>query len=332
MPLLRINATSQGLMLHGTSKPALDAIARTAPCSGPAIVMVHGYKYTPSDSAHCPHTKIFTQNPRGWPTALGFNQDARNEGIGIAFGWHARGALWQAHQNARALGEHLAEIVLALRAHSPDRPIHVIAHSLGSEIALSALAHLPRNAVNRVILLTGASFVDHALAMLESAAGRTAEVFNITTRENDLFDLAFERLVNTPSSSDSAIGAGINAPNAVTVQLDCPRTLAVLANIGLPVAPSGRRVCHWSTYTRPGVMAAYARLLRAPASLPLKRIEALIPPAAAPRWSRLWPLVCNDATRREARVTLPSLPLALRLKNRIMSASTAPGKQNEHAY
>jgi pimeloyl-ACP methyl ester carboxylesterase len=205
-----------------------------------------------------------------------------------------------------------------------------VAHSLGAQAALAALGHLPAGSVDRLLLLTGASFSSFAEEMLATPAGRTAEVFNITSRENDFFDLAFERLVAAPARGDRTIGAGIAAQNARTLQLDCDRTLAAFARKGFEIAPAQRRVSHWSAYTRPGVMALYAALLRNCGDLPLDSFDADVPSQPAARWSRLaalgrWPAVSLPTH-------LPQLPLALRFGKRIMGPAKLQGKSHGHAY
>ncbi|WP_299832431.1 alpha/beta hydrolase [uncultured Roseobacter sp.] len=287
MPLLRINARDGMLTLHRRATPVPDAVRATRAAPGPAIIMIHGFKYAPESTSHCPHKKIFRDSTRGWPASLGYNTGLPEEGLGIAFGWYARGPLAQVHRRAADLGRALAQLVEALKSAAPKRPVHIIAHSMGVEIALSALGHLPSQAVQRMVLLTGASFTSHAETMLRTQAGRSAEVFNITSRENDLFDLAFERMVAAPARQDRAIGLGIDLPNVVNLQLDCADTLSGLATLGLPIAAPERRVCHWSSYRRPGVMALYSRLLRDPLGLPQARLAQLLPDTPDPRWSRL---------------------------------------------
>ncbi len=289
MPLLRLNATPEGLTLHDTPQPATRRLCTMSTQPGPTIIMVHGYKYRPGDRQHCPHRKIFGPGAMAWPAQLQFGRQQYGEGLGIAFGWDARGPLYRVHRRATALGERLAATIALLRSYAPERPVHVIAHSLGAEMALSALAHLPALSIDRMILLTGASYALRAGNLLGTAAGKSVEVLNITSRENDLFDAAFERLVPATLPRDRAIGRGIDAGNAATVQLDCPVTLAGLRSLGQEIAAPSRRICHWSAYTRPGAMALYARFLRDPHSLPLEQLSRLLPPRSAPRWSRFWP-------------------------------------------
>ncbi|GFE48743.1 hypothetical protein So717_04960 [Roseobacter cerasinus] len=310
MPLLRMNATDQGLHLHHTGADALSQIAEVSQrTGGPAIVMIHGFKYDPHADRHCPQRKLFGAQGANWPHALGFDQSKAGEGLGIALGWSARGPLRQVHRRATRLGLTLAELVGTLKANHPARPVHVIAHSLGSEIALAALEHLPPRAVDRILLLTGASFCGFADDMLATPAGRTAEVFNITSRENDVFDLAFETLVRAQRQGDRALGQGLSRPNALNIQLDCDRSLAALAQFGTPITTPKRQICHWSSYTRPGAMSFYAKLLRQPEAYCFRELQGALPDDQDPRWSRLGlgcPNVdiCHVATESLAAVTL----------------------------
>lgn len=329
MPLLRINATEEGLQHHLGCDPGAQAYEACPAASGPAIIMVHGYKYAPSHPTHCPHRKIFGNCTTDWPRALGFDGLGADEGLGIAFGWYARGPLWQAHRRAAELGQSLATLVETLRDAAPHRPVHIIAHSLGAEIALSALAYLRPGAVRRMVLLTGASFANRAQDMLNTPAGMTTEVFNITSRENDLFDLAFEHLVPTPGVHRTALGRGIDLPNVTNLQLDCLTTLSIIKRLGIAVAAPQRRVCHWSSYRRPGVMNLYARLLRDPEDLLQSKLQQMLPKMAAPRWSRLvgWPPM-TAAVRGMSRTTVAAAAL-LKTKTRSFASATTPGKRKQ---
>jgi alpha-beta hydrolase superfamily lysophospholipase len=117
------------------------------------------------------------------------------------------------HARANEAAFSLANLIRFIRRCTENRPIHIIAHSLGAKVALSVLAHLAPGDVGRMILLTGASHRADALRMLGSPAGRTVEVLNVTTRENDLFDLAFEQLV----PGDGAIGRGLDGHNVLNL-------------------------------------------------------------------------------------------------------------------
>jgi pimeloyl-ACP methyl ester carboxylesterase len=250
MPLLRINATARGLRMHGSPQSVKALLAQAALTQGPVVIMVHGYKYSPFVAGHCPHEKIFAR--AGWPAALG---DTQGDTLFVAFGWHARGAFAGTHATACTQAEQLAQIVTALR---PRGPVHIIAHSLGATLALAALPHLQKGDVGRVVLLSGAAHLELAHAALATPAGRYSDLFHVTSASNAVFDFIFERLMG----GTGAIGRGLLHANAFTVQIDCPETLAHLAELGFPIAPPQRRICHWSSYTREGVMALNTALLR----------------------------------------------------------------------
>ncbi|MEO0937243.1 MAG: alpha/beta hydrolase [Pseudomonadota bacterium] len=293
MPVLRLNARPQGLAIHGSAACADGALRRAAAGTGPIIVMIHGYKYLPGHPRHCPHVSIFKSGAthvQCWPRNLGFGGGDPDEGLAIAFGWDARGALWDVAARAVAAGEVLASAIRILSRAAPHRPVHIITHSMGSEVALSALHHLPRGAVARVLALTAASYRSRAEEALATDAGRTAELLNITSGENDIFDAAFECLVRAPQRGDRALGTGLSARNAVTIQIDCHTTLGALSQLAGPIAAPSRRICHWSAYLRPGVLDFYQTAMRAPERLPLATLQHMLPGARTPRFAHLLPL------------------------------------------
>lgn len=252
---------------------------------GPLVIMLHGYKYLPGTPKHCPHLSLFDPtHPWAWPHQLALTS---MDATAIGFGWCARGNLRQIFDRAGALGSDLAETILRLHQIAPHRRIHVIAHSMGAEVTFSALSQLPAGAVDRLIMLTGAAYRSRAEEALQTPAGRTAELINITSRENDFFDFALECLVPAPRRGDRVLGTGITAPNAVTLQLDCARTLAALARLGHDIQPSDRRICHWSSYTRPGAMTFYAACLSETQAPTLAQLQRARPDSPAPRWTRL---------------------------------------------
>jgi pimeloyl-ACP methyl ester carboxylesterase len=296
MPLLRVNARQDALSLHASLAPPSLVLCRAACNSdGPVIVMIHGYKYAPSHRVACPHRSLFAMpedlSVRGgpaWPAALGFGCDDPCEGLAIAFGWPARGTLRAAQHRARRAGVQLAQMIALIKAAAPARPVHVITHSMGSEVLFEAMHHLPANSIDRAIALTAATYHSRAVAALCTPAGHSAELFNITSRQNDMFDTLFERLIPSSAPMDRAVGDGIDAANALTVQIDCAQTLRRLNEAGRVISAPQRRVSHWSAYTRGGTMAFYADLLRAPEATPMAALRQLIPPKTAPRWSQVW--------------------------------------------
>lgn len=330
MAVIRINASPNGLSLHDSPQPVPARLREVIGQQGPAVILVHGYKYVPGTQKFCPHHKIFGDHAHGWPRQLGFEGGSSQEGLCIALGWHARGPLNSMYRRAQALGKSIAALVTLLRKHNRQRDIHLVAHSLGSEASLCALPHLTAGDVSRIVLLTGASYSSRAEDLLRTPAGQTAEVLNVTSRENDLFDAMFERVVPSDATRDRTIGQGIKAPNAVTVQLDCRDTLARLENIGFNIAPAGRRICHWSAYTRPGVMDFYARFLRAPEHLSLDLIARSATHVVAPRWSRLFAL--PEFRLRLLTDLLHRKPNALGSAPRSVEDLVARSPRNEPAY
>lgn len=294
MPILRLNSGPDGLTLHGSPAAPMPAVRRAAMGTGPVVVLVHGFKYDPDDPECSPHSSIFgTQlhhhKPGNvqWLRHLGFGCGNADEGLAIAFAWRARGNLWRAQRSACAAGRLLGEVIATIRQRAPHRQVHVVTHSMGSEVIFEALGALPAHAVQRIIALSGASYSSRAVHALQSEAGRTAELLNITSRENDLFDFIYERLIAPPVRGDGAMGLGLNLPNVVNIQIDCARTLTALGRFGVEIAPPLRRICHWSSYSRPGALRFYARALRDGDTVNLSDLRAVLPKTLAPRWSLL---------------------------------------------
>ena len=301
MPLLQINAGPDrpGIPVPaGAAAPPRQTLNRTLRAAlagdGPVIIMAHGFKFSPGHAHACPHRHILSLDPPGecrkalsWPRELGFGTGSATEGLGIAFGWPARGSIWHAYRQAEAAGVALARLVTEIRDVAPARPVHALAHSLGARVVLSALPHLAAGSLDRIIMLAAAEYGHHAAAALDSPAGRTAEAISITSRENDLFDFMLERLIAPPARGDRVLSQALpRRPNTLTVQMDNPATLAALRSAGFDIAPPAARICHWSSYLRPGVFGFYRSLIRRRETLPLARLHAALPERPDPRWSR----------------------------------------------
>lgn len=282
MPVLRVNADTNGPCLHLNSGPLLPALMRAASGTGPIIVMIPGYKYNPALPDHCPHRTLLRRDG-SWLRQMGFGMGDPDEGLALTFGWNARGPVWHAARRARVAGGQLGRVLRILHRQARHRPIHLMTHSMGAEVALAALHVVPCGTVTRMLTLTPASYRGTADAALASDAGAALEWINVTSRENALFDLMYERLVSPRRRGDRVIGNRLTAQNAATLRLDCPRTLTKLQRFGAQIAPPSSRICHWSVYTRPGALAFYNRLLRDPGRLPLAALQAPLPPAE-PRW------------------------------------------------
>ncbi len=266
------------------------AAARALPPGAALIVMIHGYRYCPFSPAHDPHRHILALDPtlpgrrlRSWPSALGLRD--KTGALGLAFGWPARGRLAQVYRRAGEVGQRLGQLIGAL-SDAAGRPVQVIGHSLGGRVALQALAGAPGGSVGRAILMAGAELRPAAEDAMTSPAGRLAEVINITSRENDLFDFAMELVIGRGSP---ALGFGLSQPRAnwLDLQIDAPEVRAALAALGFDIGADIARACHWSPYLRDGLFDFYRVALAQPWALPLALLRAHLPVTQAPRWSRL---------------------------------------------
>lgn len=295
MPILRVNA------MAGVPHLADVDGGRLAGCDtlmqgmgrAPVLIMLHGFGYSPNKEQRSPHDHILKggedhplHRAQGWPRRMGYGEGTPDQGVCIAFGWEAGGSIWRAHREATRAGAALAALIRDLSDLGAG-PVNIMAHSLGARVALAALRHLGPGDVGRMILLTGAELRSTAEAALQSPAGREAEVLNIISRENDVFDFIYEWLLAPHRIGARALGAGLVSPRSVTVQIDHPAHLAGLAALGFPTAPTARRMCHWSAYLRPGLFSLYRAYLGPSADLTLADLRtALIGPPTR-RWSRL---------------------------------------------
>ncbi len=175
MPILRLNAKGETCELHNSVQPASAILGRMAAGSGPVIVMIHGYSYEPGLLSHCPHRYILSLDPDplpwivpSWPRGLGLDTGHPDEGLGLALGWSARGSVWGARRRAAAAGRALAKALRVIRKRAPRRQVHIVAHSMGIEVAAEALHHLPSGAIDRIISMTGACYQSRMRKTLEA--------------------------------------------------------------------------------------------------------------------------------------------------------------------
>ncbi|MEM6636591.1 MAG: alpha/beta hydrolase [Pseudomonadota bacterium] len=298
MPLMRVTADGSVPLLHNSTDPVASALRLHLSALGPSaaiIVLVHGFKYAPNVLGKDPHKALLALSPVppalrrvvSWPRQLGFGLGNANEGLCIAFGWQARGRLRHVFEAAPEAGIALARLVQMIQDVC-GRSVHIMAHSMGARVALSALPLVPRGSVGRLVMLSAAEFRSNAKVFINSPAGASAEFVNVTSRENDLFDVLLEWGIRR-QNRDRTLGQGLPtpAPNWIDIQIDCAATLRALDDIGFRIAPAQQIVCHWSTYMRPGALEFYGTMMREAPNLSLAFQNAHLPRANAPRWSRI---------------------------------------------
>lgn len=283
MALLPVNSSE--LPADGVLGAALDG----TDASAPVVVMIHGFKFAPGSTDHCPHGHILSMAPRtacwkavSWPRHLGLRGPG---GLGIAFGWPARGSIWAAYRQSRIAGRALGHLLRRLRALAPERPVHIVAHSLGARVALNALPGLAAGDIWRLILISPAVFRCEADQLMAGAAGRGAEVFNILGRENTAFDLMLRAVL--PISGPTLGRGGPRQANWLDIRLDEADSLAALRGLGYRVAPPRARICHWSGYLRPGVFGLYRALLHRPGETPVAHLRRALTPERPHRRRRI---------------------------------------------
>lgn len=286
-----IEANADGARL----KVDRDALARALavlPLGAPIVVMIHGYSFAPDVAGCSPHQHILSLTPPdcpdpkaiSWPRHLRIGRDP-SQGLAIAFGWQARGTIWAAYARAARTARALARLIRLIRELAPGQQVQIIGHSLGARVALQALPLLEAGAVGRLILMAAAEFARPAIAAMDCPAGRQAQVINVTSRENDIFDFLIEWALKLGTAT--AIGQGLPKalPNWLDLQLDQRATLDALRGAGFRLKPQSLRVCHWSPYLRPGVFALYRALLGG--ALTPAALRAILPARRDARWSRL---------------------------------------------
>ena len=189
----------------------------------PLVVLVHGYKFHPDRPGTDPHRSLFACRPsnddwriRSWPEGLGIADDAGETGLAIGFAWPAsaphvatlirqrRTGFAEAYDRAGAFGAHLASWSRwcgnwRRAGRSTCWPIRSAPGwpSPRCRIWRAARADHPAR--------RGGARRPGARASWRRC-GRGAEIYNVTARSNDLYDLAFETFVPRR--------AGVSGPSA----------------------------------------------------------------------------------------------------------------------
>lgn len=249
--------------------------------AAPIVVLVHGYKFDAARGDADPHRSLYAFRPlaesgriRSWPAGLGFSDDGGESGLCIGYAWPSRppplresligrcSGFRSVYERAGRYGARLAEVLTLLQRLAPERPVDVLAHSLGARVALAALPHLTEPP-GRLVLLGAAEFGERARAFL-AGAPRTPEVYNIVQRSNDIYDTLFALFAPRSGRGDRPVGQGLGSPHPgwLDLELDRPDLTQWINAQGIPLAPSPRGPCHWSFYTRAGALAVYEAILR----------------------------------------------------------------------
>ncbi len=248
--------------------PSLAAALGRHPEAAPLVVLVHGYRYVPQKRRLSPHATLF-----GMRWCEGLRVHAPVEPVLIGFGWHALGVgrtplatLRGAYRRAVPAAGALAQLFALLARVAPERPVNVLAHSLGGRVALLACRASPHAALGRFVLMGPAEFREKAQQAIEPHLGSGLEIYNVIAAENRLFDRLFRRIV-APRRRDGVLGEGLGladplcARHWLDLDLDDPRLGALLAEEGISLAPRRALVDHWGFYRREGTLAFYSRLL-----------------------------------------------------------------------
>jgi hypothetical protein len=312
MAMLRVDCADGGLRVRPGSSPAGDAPA------GPTVVMIHGWRYDPAETAADPHPLLYREGavPAGrgrggrvlsWVEGLGLG----SRGLGVGFGWRARfphlaslrsggcNGFAAAYREAGRAGEALAPLLASL-GEARAAPVDVFAHSLGARVALCALRRLAETGrgdavarLGRFVLMGPAAFRGEAraaLAACDRAGVRAPEIYALGARCNAAFDALFAAAA--PPEADRGggalgrVGLGAARPGWIDLAFDAPQTAAALARAGVALGPAPAGPCHWSFYARPGAMELHRALFdRAPGLSPeaLREAGAAETGAAAPR-------------------------------------------------
>jgi pimeloyl-ACP methyl ester carboxylesterase len=288
-------AVAQVRMEHAGDPSAHRHLARLldqTPGDAPVAVLVHGLRAPGANLRPCPHRHIFAPLERpaelSWPARLGL---AGQDGVAISYEWPARGGLRGVFRKAAAAGENLAALLTHLRAKAPGRRMTLIGHSMGAEVILCAVAALREPAADLAIVLSGVANRARAIRASGGPAGRAMRFLNVSAAENRLFDLLLAAAIGDLTGAPLAADMAGSDPRWSDLRLGDPEALVALGALGHPVAGPERRICHLSTYTRPGALGLYGALIHR--RLTPEALAAALPPRARLSGSR-HPGQCAD--------------------------------------
>ncbi len=305
---------------------SLEIEAKKLPKGKPVTVLIHGFQFDPATTvlrpphhhkADNPHARLyhFEEYPEevemrhhstSWPLGLGYEEgDEGRTGLCIGFGWYSNpgffSSLFDHGLNFYAKAYNEAEnaawqlvCLLDVLAKALKRPIDLFCHSLGSRVAVRALAQAVSPAenlgdappavdavacVDRVLILAGAEKVLEAQLMVSRlnrlmastrAVKRVPHVYNVVSRENDVLDKLGENFGPAAAGSKQVIGHnGLEArdPNWLDIQLDDEDVAAWFLGRGYRISGDNTSslftvLDHWIHYTWRENMRVYHDILR----------------------------------------------------------------------
>ena len=315
--------------------------AAALPAGQSPLVMVNGFLFDPKHAVSPdpgdtdnPHGRIYhfkdtgerseqRHHTTGWPLWMGFDEvdQAGGSGLAVAFGWHSQPGFAsslidhfqnfyaRAYENAGLAAWVLVNVLDELAAALPDRPIDIMAHSLGSRVVVRAIAlaakHHPdlTERIGRVVFLGGAEYVVEAQLMTSRLHDlnrpRRPDFYNIVSRENDVLDKLGENFGPRTFGNSQVIGhngldlserAVKTVPNWIDLQIDGERLQDwMLDQRGIQV--SGDRPNniwdHWYYYTFRGNMDLYRGIFRDRPQweiLAMRAAENPIPEGVSKHW------------------------------------------------
>ncbi len=193
--------------LRHTLEPALADL----PAGAPIVIYVHGHQ--------------------DWPHPDVLAQARQQVGLAITLNWPATarffGALPDVNQlyfDAGNAAPALAWLINLLGELAPDRPIDLLAHSLGARVGLQALPLLQHSNLARLVGLAAVEFSAITLLALTAPAARNMAFYNVTTEKTLLFHRIMHHFGPRPGPADGLLCKGFAFPrgNWVDIRLDRP--------------------------------------------------------------------------------------------------------------
>ncbi len=327
MAVLRVNASRDGTLAspdadHASGRAwdaGLDVLATRLPADAPVTVMIHGYRYAPLarglGRCHDPQRLLYRADPvrpvarrrppeAAWAHGLGYSEHDPADGLALGFGWQARedrlGALQgidpagfaSVYRGAERAGAALAAAIRRLGAALPGRRIGIFAHSLGARVALAAASELPAGLLGRMVFLGAAEFAGIARERVPEA-----EVYNVISRRNDVYDMLFRTFAPRGAAQGSLPLGFAGLPEAgarwLDIQLDHEAVRGWMRRRGIALDPGPWRISHWNFYSDPGAMTLWRSILRdRTAAWSVESLRAAgLPGAIEPRWALMRPRV-----------------------------------------